>query len=271
MESRLCASRGHCTAFGLIKTSQSSATMEGATISVNEVRDIYDKAYANPGLMGTHLDAEYSRVTKTTLLDMCLTGHPHWLLDVGTGDGDLWQFAPEQWQWVAIDISQIGVRRTVDRFHKVLGAAGLAEGLPYPDDHFGAVVAADTIEHVFNIEASLAEIRRVLVTGGSFALSVPTPNSLPKWAYNRFVRQRPSPKLLVKLIYTIVWRTLLFGNPTFQPIDRDLSLAEWEQLLRNSGFIVERTVAWPEPPLKPIVYLIGTKSGSIPCSERPVT
>lgn len=228
--------------------------------SINQVKEIYDKAYANPGLMGTHLDLEYCRVTKTTLLDMCLPSANQRLLDVGTGDGDLWQFAPECHEWHAIDISPVGIKRTVSRFQKVHGVAGIAEHLPYPDRYFGVVVAADTIEHVFDIAASLREIKRVLIPGGKFALSVPTPNSLPKWAYNRFIGQRPSPILFGKLVWTVLLRTFLFGRPTFQPIDRDLTLEQWQRLIDEAGFRVEATVAWPHPPLKPIVYLIGTQS-----------
>lgn len=233
--------------------------MNNAGISVSRVKAIYDKAYANPGLMGTHLDDEYSRVTKTALLDMCIGGAPERVLDVGTGDGDLWQFAPVDWGWHAIDISPIGVRRTIDRFAAVRGVAGIAENLPYPAQYFGAVVAADTIEHVFDIPAALREIARVLVDGGRFALSVPTPNSLPKWAYNRFLKERPSPLLFARLVYTVARRTLLFGHPTFQPIDRDLSLEQWQQYLVGAGFRIEQTIAWPRAPLKPIVYLIGTR------------
>lgn len=127
--------------------------MKDSTISVARVRAIYDRAYSNPGLMGTHLDKEYSQVTKTTLIDMCRNGVPHRILDLGTGDGDLWQFAPRQWEWHAIDISPIGVRRTIDRFSNVLGAAAIAENLPYPTGYFGVVIAADTVEHVFDLRA----------------------------------------------------------------------------------------------------------------------
>lgn len=236
--------------------------IKDSTISVARVRAIYDRAYSNPGLMGTHLDKEYSQVTKTTLIDMCRNGVPHRILDLGTGDGDLWQFAPRQWEWHAIDISPIGVRRTIDRFSNVLGAAAIAENLPYPTGYFGVVIAADTVEHVFDLRAALLEVRRVLVNGGYFALSVPTPNSLPKWAYNRFIGQRPSPILFAKLLYTILARAVLFGHPAFQPIDRDLSVDEWHELITQAGFVIEQSVSWPQPPLKAIVHLFGARAGA---------
>lgn len=41
------------------------------SLDVAEVKSIYDKAYGHPGIMGTHFDEEYSRVTKSRLLGYC--------------------------------------------------------------------------------------------------------------------------------------------------------------------------------------------------------
>lgn len=231
------------------------------SVTVKDVRSIYDKAYAHPGLMGTHLDREYSRVTKTSLLGLC-TGAPNpRLLDLGTGDGDLWEFAGAHWKKHAVDISQTGTRRAAMRFPTLRAAVSIAENLPYPDDFFGAVVAADTIEHVFSLEQSLQEVRRVLRPGGKFALSVPAPDSLRKWAANRLLRQVPSLKMLGQLLWVVARRQMLFGQAAFQPIDRDLSMKDWRALLHRAGFTITRTVEWPQSPLTPIVYLIGTEVG----------
>jgi ubiquinone/menaquinone biosynthesis C-methylase UbiE len=228
--------------------------------SVHTVQAVYDKVYANPGLMGTQLDREYSRVTKTSLLNMCSNAPNLRILDIGTGDGDLWQFAPVVIEWHAIDVSPVGTRRALGRFPRLRAAVAISECLPYPDHFFGAAIAVDTIEHVFDIQTSLREVRRVLVPGGKFALSVPTPNSLRKWAYNRLLRRGPSPIMLARLLWTVARRILLFGRATFQPIDRDLSPGEWCSLLETAGFNIVTTVEWPAAPLKPIVYLIGTQA-----------
>ncbi len=235
---------------------------EHINVNVDAVRKIYDKAYASPGIMGTHLDKEYSRVTKTTLLSMCQNAPNHRLLDVGTGDGDLWEFADPGMQWHGVDPSIVGITRAKKRFSQLNAIVAIAENLPYPSDFFGAVIAADTIEHVFDLEGSLQEIWRVMTPGGSFVLSVPTPDSLRKWGYNRFLKQRPSLKMFGRLIWVLLKRTILFGNATFQPIDRDLSLQEWKDLLINTGFDVITIVEWPTEPLMPIVYLIHTQKTS---------
>jgi SAM-dependent methyltransferase len=45
--------------------------------------------------------------------------------------------------------------------------------LPFPSDHFDAVVTFETLEHVFNLAEVLLEIRRVMKPNGLFLLSIP--------------------------------------------------------------------------------------------------
>lgn len=229
------------------------------SLDVAEVKSIYDKAYGHPGIMGTHFDEEYSRVTKSRLLGYCTLSEGGRLLDLGTGDGDLWQYADPAWVWHGLDISEVGVRRAAGRFPELTAVVGTTERLPYGDGGFDAVVAADTLEHAFDLDASLAEVRRVLVPGGTLALSVPAPDSLRKWGYNRLIRGRPAPSFVLRLAGVVLRRVALFGRAAFQPIDRDLGLEAWKSLLARGGFVVERCEAWPEPPLLPIVYLLAAR------------
>jgi ubiquinone/menaquinone biosynthesis C-methylase UbiE len=192
-------------------------------------------------------------------LDLCRDAPNNRLLDIGSGDGDLWEFVPSSQEGYAVDISYVGSKRAASRFPHLKASVAIAEDLPYPDHFFGSAVAADTIEHVFDIQGSLTEVRRVLVPSGHFALSVPTPNSLQKWAFNRLLRQIPSPMMVVRLLWIVTRRTLLFGRAAFQPIDRDLSLNHWCAHLEEAGFAIERVIEWPLAPLKPLVHLISTR------------
>ena len=230
-----------------------------ATYTTAEVQAIYDKAYVTPGLMGTHFDQEYSGVTKKTLLGMTQDAPNPRLLDLGTGDGDLWTYAPPDRIWHAVDISRVGVERAKQRFARLHPAVAIAEALPFADGYFGAVVAADTMEHVFDIDKSLGEIRRILEPQGKFALSVPAPQSLRKWAVNRLLRQRPNLKMLFRLVQIVLKRRRIFGKAAFQPIDRDLSMSEWCAALSANQFEILQTKEWPAAPLEPIVYLIETR------------
>jgi SAM-dependent methyltransferase len=210
--------------------------------------------------MGTQFDPDYARATKTILFDLCRSAPNTRILDIGTGDGQLWQFAPDAADWYAIDISHTGVRRAINRFPKLSGAVASCERLPFPERFFGAVIAADTLEHTFDLQQSLASIRRVLADDGIFCFSVPAPNSLRKWGYNKLLRGSPSPAFLLKLLLVVLRRTVLFGRPDFQPIDRDLSLREWRTLIEGAGFQIVQTRLWPSAPYTPIVRLVAART-----------
>jgi SAM-dependent methyltransferase len=51
---------------------------------------------------------------------------------------------------------------------------GDALGLPFPDDSFDRVIAAEVLEHIPADEAAMAELVRVLRPGGRLAVTVPT-------------------------------------------------------------------------------------------------
>jgi ubiquinone/menaquinone biosynthesis C-methylase UbiE len=235
-------------------------TSKDQALATHEIKSIYDRAYGERGLMGTHFDREYSSATKSTLISYCEAAPNPRLLDVGTGDGDLWEFVDSSKERYGIDISEVGVKTAVSRFAGVHGSVGVAEHLPYPDRFFGAVVAADTLEHTIDLDASLVEIRRVLAPGGLFAFSVPAPDSLRKWGYNNFVRQRPQIGKAVRLAGLVLKRTLMFGRADFQPIDRDMSLEEWAATIEQAGFELGAREKWPTAPYLPIVYLMFARA-----------
>ncbi|MGH2458040.1 MAG: class I SAM-dependent methyltransferase [Chloroflexota bacterium] len=229
---------------------------------IRKVQDVYDRAYGHPGIMGTQFDPEYSRVTKTALLEFCHGAPNARILDIGTGDGDLWTFTPDANNGYAIDISEVGVRRARGRFPSLHAAVAVSEWLPYPNEFFGSVIAADTLEHAFDLVQSLRAIKRVLAADGTLACSVPAPDSLRKWGYNRMLRGVPSLRFALRLARVVLLRAFLFGKPNFQPLDRDLSLDGWRQVLDEAGFRIVTLREWPAPPLKPIVYLVSAKVAS---------
>lgn len=146
--------------------------------------------------------------------------------------------------------------KAVQRHGSLTGSVSIAEYLPYADCFFDVVVAADTIEHTFSPSLSLQEIQRVLKPGGILAASFPIPNSLRKWGWNQLMHERPQPRLWLALARVLVKRTLIFGRPDFQPIDRDYGLEQWTQVLEAAGFLVDKRLPWPEAPKVPIVYLV---------------
>ena len=95
------------------------------------------------------------------------------ILELGCGGGLMAEEYARRGALVAgIDRSRPSLR--VARQHASSGGLGidyvgsLAEHLPFPDGAFDAVVTADTLEHVEDVERVVAEAARVLQTGGCF-------------------------------------------------------------------------------------------------------
>lgn len=100
------------------------------------------------------------------------------LLDLGTGDGQtLRTLAPDLRDIVATDRS-FDVLRSAGVPRVVCAEAGT---LPFVDDSFATVLAADLFHHIEDLEAVLSEIRRVLRPDGR----------LVAWWYERAAHGAP--------------------------------------------------------------------------------
>jgi 2-polyprenyl-3-methyl-5-hydroxy-6-metoxy-1,4-benzoquinol methylase len=104
-------------------------------------------------------------------------------LDLGCGPGMLLAAAAaEGRKGVGIDVSMVWLvvaRRLILQWGEDPDlAAANAESLPLADGSVGGVVSLDVIEHVADPAAYLSEINRVIVPGGTIALSTPNRYSL---------------------------------------------------------------------------------------------
>lgn len=233
------------------------AAVDGREVLLEAIQRVYNRAYKQDGLMGTDLDKEYDRATKSTLLGFAGLLSNKRLLDVGAGIGSLWDYMPCGVEGYALDVSSVGMAKAMQRHPGLTVSVSVAEYIPYPDGYFDVVVAADTIEHTLSPERSLAEIHRVLKAGGVFCASFPVRDSLRKWGLNRLLRC-PQPGLFPRLALVLLKRLLLFGSTTFQLIDRDREASDWASLLERAGFSLAKTLEWPGPPQIPIVSLFHT-------------
>jgi SAM-dependent methyltransferase len=95
------------------------------------------------------------------------------LLDVGCYDGQfIAQVLPSTHSVVGVDVSARALRAA--RGRGVLGVRAQVErSLPFVDDGFATVVAAEVIEHVFDTQAVVNELARVLRPGGWLVVTTP--------------------------------------------------------------------------------------------------
>jgi SAM-dependent methyltransferase len=120
---------------------------------------------------------------------------------------------------VGVDSAPLAIERARALFPDLTFEVADVAALPFEAGSFDKAVAADLVEHIDDetFERMLAELRRVLVPGGS--LTIYTPNA-------RHVIERLKARELV-----------LAQNPTHIAVR---SAAELSALLRARGFVVER-------------------------------
>jgi SAM-dependent methyltransferase len=136
-------------------------------------------------------------------------------LDLGCAQGILSHFLRRQggW-WVSTDLDLTNLRTSQALLEKNLVQTGTPE-LPFRNRAFDQVVSLDYLEHVDDDEATLAEVRRVLKSGGRFVLITPH-------AGRFFILQKIRPLVGLKLAF--------YGHKR-----EGYSLPELEAKLRRAG------------------------------------
>lgn len=95
-------------------------------------------------------------------------------LDVGCGDGGtsgVW-LHDHAASYLGVDISEGAIRKAARRGLSVQ-LVEHADGLPFPDDSFDLVVCVEVLEHLFEPDRAVREIRRVLRPQGRVIATVP--------------------------------------------------------------------------------------------------
>jgi demethylmenaquinone methyltransferase/2-methoxy-6-polyprenyl-1,4-benzoquinol methylase len=140
------------------------------------VKGVFDSVAARYDLMNDLMSAGVHRLWKAALIDQLKPRPSMRLLDVAGGTGDIaLRFLEHGGRDVTVcDINAemvlAGRDRAIDK--GVLGgvqwSVGDAQSLPVPDNAFDAYTIAFGLRNVTDIDAALAEARRVLKPGGRF-------------------------------------------------------------------------------------------------------
>jgi len=131
------------------------------------------------------------------------------VLDIGCGDGGLALYIKEQCslkEIFGIDVSPKAVRLAKQNGVRSFVVDVDNYKFPFPNDYFDGVFCGEIIEHLFDPDHMLKEIKRVLAPGGVCVITTP---NLSSW-FNRFA--------------------LLFG---YQPYYMDVSLDHYVGKLKT--------------------------------------
>lgn len=130
---------------------------------------------------------EHRQVISIELLRDALSRPGGRALDVGCGDGGFLaeldragDLAARGWELHGVDYSAAAIGHARDRPY-TFEQCNIEEAIPYGDDSFDIVTAGEVIEHVYNPDHLLAEMKRILRPGGRVVLTTP---NLHAW-YNR--------------------------------------------------------------------------------------
>lgn len=112
------------------------------------------------------------------------------LLDIGFGSGILFrELAERATQTHGIEVHDkveaVATALAVEGLQPTLHHAGI-ESIPYSDQFFDGVMSISTMEHLEDLDAALAEVKRVLKPGGVLVLSFPVRNAVTDAFYRLF-------------------------------------------------------------------------------------
>jgi ubiquinone/menaquinone biosynthesis C-methylase UbiE len=179
------------------------------------------------------------------------TGAP--ILDLGCGTGEIARAAAESWTVTAADLSA----RMLDEARERSGAVPIRwaplDGvrLPFADGEFAAVLASSVLEYVADLPSHLAEVNRILRSGGYYIATVPDPRH-PARAAERRKQRRALNDHFFRLIRLTRWRSdyeyLRLSINRFE-------LETWRIMFADAGLTVDGI----DPCSHPLALLIAQK------------
>jgi len=107
------------------------------------------------------------------------------LLDIGCGPCGSLEWAKSARERVGLDPLADEYRKLANDTQAMTYCAASSETIPYPDGHFDSVSAFNCLDHVDDVQKTIAEMKRVTAPGGRILLIVeighaPTPTE-PHW------------------------------------------------------------------------------------------
>jgi SAM-dependent methyltransferase len=89
-------------------------------------------------------------------------------LDIGCGDGFIFECSPKFWKKYGVDITPEMLKICTENHPDAKLAEGYAENIPFPDASFDVVTCYSFLDHLESTNAFFSEALRVLKPGGYF-------------------------------------------------------------------------------------------------------
>lgn len=172
------------------------------------------------------------------IYDFLQAGLQDTVLDIACASGrQLFQIQSKIKVGYGLDISQKFIDkaegyRQKKNYNNLHFAVGLIEQIAFADNYFDKVICAEVLEHVFDKDIALKEVRRVLKPGGTLIVSVPNMNADATW-WGRFLRKVGKRKF-VSLEHFSQRELNKHGDSHVREYTKD-SLSQW---LEANGFTV---------------------------------
>jgi len=161
------------------------------------------------------------------------------ILDIGCGPcGSL--------EWADMTAERVGLDPLADKYQKLLGGQRMtycnapSEKMPFPDAHFDSVSTFNSLDHVDDVDATIAEIKRVTRPGGRLLLIVeighaPTPAEPHHLEENLADRFAPQFRLVSQRLYGVrddhnVYGSMMDAIP-FVPGEEGILAAHLERVI----------------------------------------
>jgi demethylmenaquinone methyltransferase/2-methoxy-6-polyprenyl-1,4-benzoquinol methylase len=154
----------------------------------DQVRNMFDDISGRYDLLNHLLSFGVDRCWRRTLVKKLFQHHPVRILDIATGTGDLAlamaTLGPVKVTGIDLSVRMMEIARQKAARKNLASRVGFepgdAEEIPFPEGSFDAVTVAFGVRNFEDLERGLAEMKRILVPGGSMMiLEFSHPGSVP--------------------------------------------------------------------------------------------